>query len=203
MAERWKNICRWYWEHRRANVVLGMFLLIIIGMMTAFFLTYDNEPQLVSAPAIVVNENYNDMGANPLTKSKNGEVNEAVAKYYARLSGKADYVEAYEDMNIYLKQGWYENTYIVFVKYNMKIKGIYTPVPGLGTIYVEKTENGKMKVDSEVKDIKIQKVIAGVTEHEDVRGLFHEVEEAYEHAVESDAMLAEAVNDLQMAAKGE
>lgn len=203
MAERWKEIFRWCWEHRRAHVVLAALFLLLTGMITAFFLTYDKEPQLVSAPVIVVNENYDDMGANPLTGSSNKEVNEAVEKYYTRLLEHEDYVEAYEDMDIYSKKGWYENTYVVFVKYNMKIKGIYTPVPGLGTLYVEKTENEKMKVVSEVEDEKIQHVIADVTVHEDVKGLFREVEESFEQAIQSDAMLAEAVNDLQTAVKGE
>ena len=200
MAEKVKEVCLWYWENRRANVILGALILLIAGMMTAFFLTYEKEPQIVSAPVIVANEGYGDMEQNPLCESTNGEVNQAVEKYYTRLLENADYVEAYENMKIYMKKGIYEDTYIVYVRYNMKIKGIATSVPGLGTLYVEKTGKGKIKVESQVDDVQIQKVIALITEHEDVRTLFGEVETAYAEAVRSDAVLAEVLNNLQNAA---
>lgn len=200
MAEKVKEVCLWYWENRRAHVILGAMILLIAGMMTSFFLTYEEEPQIVSAPVIAANEGYGDMEQNPLCESTNGEINQAVEKYYTRLLENADYVEAYENMKIYMKKGIYEDTYIVYVRYNMKIKGIDTSVPGLGTLYVEKTEKGKIKVESQVDDVQIQKVIALITEHEDVRTLFGEVESAYAEAVRSDAVLAEVLNNLQNAA---
>ena len=201
MAEKLRKSCLWCLEHR-INVILGMLILSIAGMMPMIFLTYEKEPQIVSAPVIVVNDGYDDMEKNPLHECRNEEINQAVRKYYTRLAENADYVEAYEDMEIYEKKGMYEGTYVVFVKYNMKISGLYTSVPGLGTLYVEKTENGKMKVDSRVADEETKEVIALVTGHEDVKSLFQEVETAYVQAVQSDAMLAEALNDLQSAAKG-
>ena len=186
--------------HRRAAVVLGTLLLAVAGMLTAFFLTRDNEPQIVSAPVIVKNESYDDLGANPLTECRNEDISRAVLKYYARLSEQADYTEAYEDMSIYTKKGLYENTYIVFATYNMKIKGIYTPVPGLGTLYVEQTPDGTTKVEAQAEDADTRQAVTAVTAHEDVRGLFRQVEDAYNQAVSSDALLAEALSDLQNAA---
>ena len=137
---------------------------------------------------------------NPLRECEDTGISLAVLKYYKRMSEHKDYVEHYEDFNIYLKSGEYENTFIVFATYKMKIKDIYTPVPGLGTLYAREAGDGGICIESRAQDVVTQQMIAQITKHEDVRELFGQVEKAYREAVKSDAMLAEALGDLQNAA---
>lgn len=203
MAGKMMNLCRYCWKYERANVIVGMMLLVLAGMMSVFFLTYEEEPQVVSAPVIVLNEGCKDMETNPLLENGNEEINHAVTKYYERLAENEEYVERYENMKLFVKNGQYEDTYVVYARYEMKIKDIYTLVPGLGTLYVEKNEKGKLMINAQVEDTETQQYIAEITQHEDVKILFQEVESAYAKAVQSDVMLAEAVSDLQSAAQME
>lgn len=200
MAEKVRNLCLWYWKHQRANVIVGILLLGLAGMMTVFFLTYEEETQVIPVPAIVSVQGCEEMETNPLRESRMEDVNQAVEKYYARIGENADYVENYENLYLYMKNGQYENTYVVYATYEMKIRDIYTPVPGLGTLYIEREEDGTIKISASV-DEEIQKYIAHITQHEDVRGLFRQIEESYARAVHSDEMLAQALGDLQSVLK--
>lgn len=187
---------------RRCRKYPCVMLLALIGMAVVF-VAKDKKPQAASVPARAEVRGRMAQGSNPLTKCEDAEISLAVLKYYKRMSEHKDYVEHYEDFHIYLKSGQFEKTYIVFATYKMKIRDIYTPVPGLGTLYVEKAENGGVSIRAKVEDPVTQRVIAKITEHEDVRRLFGEVEASYREAVQSDVMLAEALGDLQEAAQNE
>ena len=81
----------------------------------------------------------------------------------------------------------------------MKIKDIYTTVPGLGTLYIEKDgTSGEYEIRSE-PDRELGEYISIVNSHEDVQELFTNTNEEYENAVESDALLKEALLDLKSA----
>lgn len=200
MAGRKKSRCRWILENRRANMVVGTLFLIVAGMAALFFLTNDKKPLAVSAPVITVNAEYNAAETNPLTENLDEEVTDAVTKYYERQKENSDYVETYGNLTVYMKKGKYQNTYVAFARYDMKIKDIYTAVPGLGTLYVDKDAEGNIRINAKVEDEEMLKCVADITAHEDVQELFQSVEAAYARAIQSDAMLAEALNDLQTAA---
>lgn len=200
MAERVRDLCRICCKEQRANVIIGAMLAALFGMMALFFLTNDTELQVVSSAAAEENEGCEEMETNPLKLCREEEVCGAVQKYYERLGENTEFAESYDDLIIYQKNGQTKDTYVVFVTYRMKIKDIYTYVPGLGTFFVKKEEDGGIKLDSQVSDTGIQQYIARVTQHEDTKKLFHMVETRYAQAVRSDAMLAESLADLQSAA---
>ena len=81
----------------------------------------------------------------------------------------------------------------------MKIRGIYTEVPGLETLYAVKDKDGKFDIQAEISDAQIQTIIEEVSAQTDVQELFAQVEADYEQALGSDAMLAQAVEDLKNA----
>ena len=203
MAERVRDICRICWKQHRANLIIGAMLAGLFGMMAMFFLTNDTELQIVSTPAETENEGCEDRETNPLRLCGMPEICGAVQKYYERLGENAEFAESYDDLIIYQKNGKMKGTYVVFVTYRMKIKDIYTSVPGLGTFFVKREEDGGIKLDPRVQDQGLQQDIARVTQHEDAQRLFHMVEQRYAEAVRSDAMLAESLSDLQRAAGNE
>ena len=96
------------------------------------------------------------------------------------------------------KEGKDADTYVTFVTYDMKIRGIYTEVPGLATFYAKK-EKDKMQVISDPKESDVQRYIARLTKHQDVQNLFRKVNEEYNGALQSDALLREALSELQNA----
>ena len=199
MAGRITKCCQRLKRDKRANLIVGALFLLIAAMATTFFLTNDEKPQAVSAPVLPVNAEYNAMETNPLTLNLDQDVTNAVKKYYERQKENSDYAEHYANLNVYMKKGKLKDTYVVFARYDMKIKDIYTPVPGLGTLYADKDKKGNIRIDAQTDNENIQQVISALTAHKDVASLFTQVQEAYTQAVQSDAILAEAVGDLQQA----
>lgn len=136
--------------------------------------------------------------ANPLLEDAVLEVNRAVEEYFAKMQEETGYVEAYHNLHVYTKEGKDADTYVTFVTYDMKIRGIYTEVPGLATFYAKK-EKDKMQVISDPKESDVQRYIARLTKHQDVQNLFRKVNEEYNGALQSDALLREALSELQNA----
>lgn len=143
------------------------------------------------------NEGCLDMDRNPLREAANEGVRRAVEEYYENLAGHADFVESYNNLCIYTKQGKYKKTYIAFVRYDMKIRDIYTEVPGLGTLYLEEGKDDTYQVVAKTGDEEIQEYVNAIVAHEDVKALMSEIQAAYAEAAASDAMLQEALNDLK------
>ncbi len=139
------------------------------------------------------------MALNPLRREEYPEINDAVREYYEQQKEEASFVDAYEDVSIYTKQGIYKGTYVVFARYNMKIKDIYTKVPGLGTLYVTEDSSEGYQVSATVDDEKVKSYIQVIAGHEDVQALMEETQGAYHEAAQSDALLQEALADLKNA----
>ena len=121
----------------------------------------------------------------------------AVKDYYTEKKADTEFVEMYDHFKIYTKSGKYKDTYVAFVRYDMKIKDIYTEVPGLGTLYVKKDSQGNYQITQQVKKKEIREYINRIAEHEDVQALMNQTQESYQKAVGSDALLKEALDELK------
>lgn len=192
---------------RKKQIFYTGFVYLLICFMTAgatIFLTKEKKEEAKEVSAAVVEEpkvntGYASMETNPLQKNQDRELADAVEAYYQELSGKEAYAEAYDELTTYTKDGEAEGSKILFVRYKMKIRGIYTEVPGLGTLYAVKNKDGKFDIQAGITDKQIQAVIEEVSMQTDVQELFAQVEADYEQALDSDAMLAQAVEDLKNA----
>lgn len=189
-------------KNRRANTIVGCIVLILVIAAAGLILTKDKAQKADSKDVNVraENEGCEEMETNKLLLDKYPKVTKAVQDYYARLAENTDFVEGYNNIQVYTKLGKYKDTYVAFARYDMKIKDIYTEVPGLGTLYIEKNkESGKMHVASKVEDEKIQAFIKKTAAHEDVKELMEGIQTDYANAVASDALLEEALKDLENA----
>ena len=140
------------------------------------------------------------MELNPLHEEEDPNILKTVADYYGEQKEKSDFIESYDNVHVYTKLGKYRGSYVAFVKYEMKIKDIYTKVPGLGTLYLIPDETGEgFKVDAEAKKSQIRDYVARISTHEDVQALLQEAGREYTEAVQSDALLQEALLDLKNA----
>ena len=79
----------------------------------------------------------------------------------------------------------------------MKIKDIYTEVPGLGTLYVKKDSQGNYQITQQVKKKEIREYINRIAELHKVQDMENQTHESYQKAVSSDALLKEALDDLK------
>lgn len=215
MKERQEDLRGLLKEHRQ--ITIGLLVLILLGAAAVVMMCltedepkYDfsekvqgeqsGEPmasEVVSNLLLRENIGCRVMEANPLTEASEEGLKEAVSEYYETLAGHADFVESYNNLSIYTKLGKYKGSYIVFVRYDMKIRDIYTMVPGLGTLYLEEDEKHNWQVASKSGDEEVQEYVNDIVTHKDVRELMSGIQEDYAEAVASDAMLAEALRDLK------
>ena len=192
--------------YKRWGFILILFLLVLIVGVLGFGLTGEKEKKVQktehfvsSEKVVLVNGGCENMQTNPLKEETNEQMIKKVEDYYTDKKAGTEFVEMYDHFKIYTKSGKYKDTYVAFVRYDMKIKDIYTEVPGLGTLYVTKDSQGNYQITQQVKNKEIRAYINRIAGHEDVQTLMDQTHEAYQNAVNSDALLREALDDLKRA----
>ena len=186
----------------RAGIIITLAVLVLVIGVAGFSLTDEkarNAQKTNSEDLKTENRGCGNMELNPLRMDEYPEITSVVDKYYQSLGDKASFVEAYDNIKVYTKLGKYKDTYVAFARYEMKIKDIYTKVPGLGTVYVCKDKDGGYQVSAAVEEEDIKSYINEIAQHEDVQALIEETQTAYHEAVQSDALLQEALMDLKNA----
>ena len=167
----------------------------------------DREEQTVPVQSEDVqteNKGWREAESNPLREETDSEITEAVRRYYEERTAQSPFAEGYENLKTYTKRGKYKDTYLAFVRYDMKIKDIYTMAPGLEILYIEPDEEtGELCVEEELPDEGTRDAAQLLASQEDAGQLMAEVQVAYDQAVASDAILAEALADLEAASAGQ
>ena len=167
----------------------------------------DREEQTVPVQSEDVqteNKGWREAESNPLREETDSEITEAVRRYYEERTAQSPFAEGYENLKTYTKLGKYKDTYLAFVRYDMKIKDIYTMAPGLEILYIEPDEEtGELCVEEELPDEGTRDAAQLLASQEDAGQLMAEVQAAYDQAVASDAILAEALADLEAASAGQ
>lgn len=167
----------------------------------------DGEEQTVPVQSEDVqteNKGWREAESNPLREETDSEITEAVRRYYEERTAQSPFAEGYENLKTYTKRGKYKDTYLAFVRYDMKIKDIYTMAPGLEILYIEPDEEtGELCVEEELPDEGTRDAAQLLASQEDAGQLMAEVQAAYDQAVASDAILAEALADLEAASAGQ
>ncbi len=148
----------------------------------------------------------------PLEQNAHSEVNSFFTEYYqayaegdigkiqdmgvvvdaeeeAEIRVKAAYTEDYENMSCFTKPGPEDDSYIVFVYYEVKFKNIDTLAPGLTTFYL--CSNGG---DFIVKDLgslpqNMRDYITTIANQDDVQELLEQVDTLYTTNIENDPTL--------------
>lgn len=112
-----------------------------------------------------------------------------------------NFVEEYEEINVYTKPGKEMGELVVFVTYKMKIRGIETPVPGMGTFYVSRKQDGKYSLSNGTYDSSVQEEIQKAAEDEEVKRLAENTRKEYEKAQKSDKELDIMLKGMQSTSK--
>ena len=123
----------------------------------------------------------------------------------------SQYIESFNDVQIYTKPGLTDNSYLVTTEVELKYNDIDTAAPGLDFFYVETNEDGKLYINNIYgsfnqnnniyeMDTEISDLIAVYIRQQDLLDLKAEVDEAYESALESDENLSALMSDTLPAA---
>lgn len=154
----------------------------------------------------------------PLQQDAYPAINELMAKFYLALADgdmdtvkaikdynadteiityekKSEYIESYNNLVCYTKSGFEENSYYVYVSYDVKFKDIETTAPGLNAWYVYTDSEGSLKIDGDMNDL-VSASLQEVTAHDDVVDLFNKVDVEYKEAVEQDEALSVFLTEL-------
>lgn len=183
----------------------------------------DTESSTDDASIEPDNNEYNqDFSAYELQKDANPQVNELISTYFQakvdqdaqmlykvfgkeeddrieerkqQLKDEAVYIEDYQDITCYTKAGMTDDSYVVYVTYDVKFRRVDTLAPGLMWCYVVKNDNGDYIIRENVVGDEAD-YVASQNQTEDVRLLSTQVNERLKQAIESDSLLAGIYKDL-------
>lgn len=102
------------------------------------------------------------------------------------LKAEAEFTEAYSNISCYIIPGIVENTYITYIKHDVKLMGIATSAPSLICFYICQDENGSMYIDGRKKDGEVAAYMEEVANWPEVRELKNEVNTRYQEACAAD-----------------
>ena len=90
------------------------------------------------------------------------------------------FVEAYQNLKIHMRKAKIRTGYAVFVEYEMKIRGIDTPVPGLGDLYVCQRQDGTYWICNSLYDEDAKAVLAEAAKDGEVKKGKREGQDSWE-----------------------
>lgn len=116
-----------------------------------------------------------------------------------RFETKASFTESYNNMSCYTKPGPVDDSYIVFVYYEIKFNNIDTTAPGLSTFYVCTNGDGELYIQDMSSIPENQKeYITAIANQDDVQELLEEVDTLYTNNIGSDPTLDAFMKSLQI-----
>lgn len=108
-----------------------------------------------------------------------------------RIEKRSNYIEKYDNIVCYTKAGLVEDSYLVYVYNEAKIKDIETPAPSLNTYAVYKNESGEYYVYEGDLDDNEENYFQELSGQDDVMNLCNIVQAKYNEAIEEDEQLKE------------
>ncbi len=129
-------------------------------------------------------------------------------KSYIKMINK--YVESYDDITCYTKEGLEEDSYMVSVTFNMHFHDVEGGLPGMDFFYIRSNDADELYIDNlyssfnrEIKEQKteeeIDKLIKVFEEGEDVQQLSKEFQDKYDQVVKEDKALKKMANTVSKA----
>ncbi|MCD8039381.1 MAG: SH3 domain-containing protein [Lachnospiraceae bacterium] len=101
---------------------------------------------------------------------------------------RSEFIDEYLNVTCYTKPGLEDDSYFVYVSYDVKVTGIETTAPGLNAFYVYTTEDGSLIIDGDM-DEQVDAAFKLVTNQDDVVDLYNRIDVSYNEAVASDEEL--------------
>ncbi|MBQ7841155.1 MAG: SH3 domain-containing protein [Lachnospiraceae bacterium] len=119
-------------------------------------------------------------------KQLSDEVDEETIIYLQKRSG---YIEAYQNLVCYTKNGLEENSYVVYASYEIKFKDMDTPVPGVSPYLVYTKEDGSLYIHEGEVDENVNAYLEEISAQDDVVDLMNRVQVEFNEAVVADENL--------------
>lgn len=113
-----------------------------------------------------------------------------------KIQSRAAVIESFDNVTCYTKNGPVEDSYIVFVCYDMKLVGIETSAPDIICLYVGPKGDDGRRIHYGSIDEEMQAYVAELEKDPEVQALYDDVSTRYQEAQEQDETLAAFVQRL-------
>lgn len=114
-----------------------------------------------------------------------------------KLKEKTQFIEGYSNIKTYVKKGFKEGTFIVYVYHEIKFMGIDTPGPGLSKSYVVTDADHKLKIFSGNMDETTKAYFDARNDDEDVKALIKMTDDKTDKAIEKDENLKKLMESIK------
>ena len=230
-----KGLRAWIETHRAACLTVGLFTIVLVGVLLAVWLNARNSQLNPKGGAVsldnasangVASANTAAAEEDPLVLNEEEDLNTLINSYFkarqeqdidtysslrsytdsleqAKLEAKSEYIEGYRNIKCYTKKGPYDNSYMVYVSYDLKLKDWDQTVPALETLVVCREEGtaedvpGRLFVYSGSFDDEVVDYIQNVTAQDDVVDLFKRVDSEYQEIMDADPDYEEYMASLK------
>ena len=220
-------------ESKKTMAVVAIFLVIIIGALAMLSVSEKQEEvAAVAETEVTAAEEGVTVPEEALEKDAYPEVNNLVKQYYQALTDgdmevlktiknhvddeeelkivkKSEFIENYPSITVYTKKGPEEGSFVAYVQYEVKFKGLESTAPGLNTLYICKDTEGKYYINANELSESVVEYLKTISVQNDVVDLFNTVQVAYNDVKTQDEelsafldelpnLLAEAVNEAMI-----
>lgn len=166
---------------------------------TTDFSQYELQKDEIPQVNLIISEYFQakvDQDAEKLFQIFGKPTDESLEARREELKSEAVYIEDYQDIVCYTKPGITDDSYVVYVTYEVKFRRVDTLAPGLMWCYVLKDGSGNYIIRENVVGDEAD-YVAKQNQSEDVRLLSNQVNERLRQAIESDTLLAGIYKDLR------
>lgn len=200
--------------------VMCMTVMMFMFILTGCSSSADKNKDADNESGIIPIENETNGSADAaieLTEDTDPGINELFTTYFADLAKgdvealakimvnapdkntvakESEYIEDYQNIKCYSKEGLLDNTYIVYVYYEVKFKNIDTLAPSMIREYVCTNEDGTLYINNGTVDGEVATWLEEVQASDSARKLVDQVNGSLTKAAESDQKLYDLIAKL-------
>ncbi|MGN0293401.1 MAG: SH3 domain-containing protein [Lachnospiraceae bacterium] len=200
--------------------VICIFVMMFMFILTGCSTSADQEKDAAGETSIIPIENETDGSADTvieLSEDTDPGINELFTTYFADLAkgdvkalGKimvnapdkdtvakeSEYIEDYQNIKCYSKKGILDDTYVVYVYYEVKFRNIDTLAPSMIREYVCTNEDGTLYINNGEVSGEVASWLEEVQASDSAQKLVDSVNEALTEAASSDKKLYELIAKL-------
>ena len=214
-----------------AIAIAALVVALLIAAIAGLFKKDDNTANEDIQTPVTEDVQEEDVTENvveedPLETDAYPAINELVKKYFDGLSNgdvamveetvdvltdeekqiierKKDYIEAYNNVVCYTKEGLDAGSYVVFAAYDMKIYNIETAAPGIMALYVREAEDGSVYIYNGEASEELQNHVLELAAEEEVAAIIADVDTRYQQLIAEDEDLGKFAETMLQSQKEE
>lgn len=210
-------------DHKMVSVAIGLFIILVAVAVTISVIIGHSKQ---SSEAAVMRSQEDESGEKtltvpdePLEVNAVPEVNALVKEYYQamadgdkekikkirtglddkeqiKIEKKSEFVENYPSIICYTKKGPEENSYLVYVHYEVKLKDFETFIPGLNALYVCKNGEGSYYINGDTQSDEVINYCEVISAQDDVVDLINTVQVRYNEVKAENEELSKFLDEL-------